>query len=52
MAKKPAKKRSGSVSPTKARKILRHGEISGRPLTAKQKRFFGLIAGGGTPRKK
>lgn len=33
----------------KARKILRDGEIDGRPLTKKQKGFFGLIAGGKKP---
>jgi len=28
---------------------MRHGEIHGRPLTAKQRGMFGMIAGGGTP---
>ncbi len=41
-----------AVSKAKARKILRDGKIRGKPLTAKQKRYFGLIAGGGTPSKK
>ena len=31
----------------KAKKILRHGEVKGEPLSTRQKRFFGLIAGGG-----
>jgi len=35
----------------KAKEIMRHGEVGGRPLTAKQKRFFGAIAGGQRPRK-
>lgn len=30
----------------KARKILRHGEVRGHPLTEKQKGFFGARAGG------
>lgn len=37
------------VSPSKARDILSHGEVHGEPLTAKQKGFFGLRAGGGRP---
>jgi hypothetical protein len=37
------------VSREKAKKILRDGEIRGKPLTARQKRFFGLIAGGKIP---
>ena len=35
-----------TVSPEKAKKILRDGEIRGKKLTAKQKRFFGWQAGG------
>lgn len=34
---------------SKAKTILEEGEIGGKPLTARQKRFFGLIAGGGKP---
>lgn len=34
----------------KAREILRHREVKDKPLSSKQKRFFGLIAGGGKPR--
>jgi len=30
----------------KAKKILRDGTIHGRPLTAKQRGYFGAIAGG------
>lgn len=33
----------------KARKILKHGEIGGKPLTRKQKGLFGVIAGGKQP---
>ncbi len=45
------KKPRNIPSPFKARKILSDGEIDGKPLTEKQKGFFGLIAGGGTPTK-
>lgn len=40
------------LTPDKARKILRDKSVKGRKLTAKQKRFFGLIAGGGRPDKR
>ena len=30
----------------KARKILRHGSVRGKPLTKKQRGFFGARAGG------
>lgn len=32
----------------KAREILRHGSVHGHALTAKQKRYFGWVAGGGS----
>jgi hypothetical protein len=35
----------------KAKEILRHGGVSGEPLTGRQKKFFGAIAGGERPRK-
>jgi hypothetical protein len=35
----------------KARKILSDGSVNGKPLTAKQKKYFGMIAGGGKPRE-
>ncbi len=34
------------VSDEKAREILRHGEVHGHPLTERQRKFFGAIAGG------
>ena len=37
------------VSARKAKEILGHGEVHGRPLTKRQRGFFGLIAGGGRP---
>lgn len=38
------KKAKARVSPEKARKILSDGKVNGKPLTAKQRRFFGAIA--------
>lgn len=40
------------LSSRKAKKILREGRAQGKPLTAKQKRFFGAVAGGQKPRSK
>ena len=40
------------VSKTKAKKILRHGEVRGHKLTPKQKRFFGARAGGAPVKRK
>lgn len=37
----------GTISKDKALEILRDGTANGKKLTAKQKRFFGFIAGGG-----
>jgi len=55
MAKKK-KTQKAPVTPAKARKILKDGTINGKPLTDKQKRFFGRIAGGAkrirVPKKK
>jgi len=39
------------LTSTKAKKILTDDQIKGHPLTAKQKRFFGAVAGGQKPRK-
>jgi hypothetical protein len=44
-----AKKHLPTVS--KAKTILEEGEARGHKLSKKQKGFFGLIAGGGTPSK-
>lgn len=35
-----------TVSTEKAREIMRHGEVHGKKLTDKQRKFFGWIAGG------
>ena len=37
------------VGVEKAKDIMRHGEVHGRPLTSKQKGLFGLIASGRRP---
>ncbi len=34
------------ISKAKARQILEDGEVQGRPLTPRQKKFFGARAGG------
>ena len=34
------------VTKAKAKKILRHGSVHGKPLSKKQKGFFGARAGG------
>ena len=40
------------LSKSKAKEMLRHGEVHGEPLTEKQRGLFGLVAGGGRPSKK
>jgi hypothetical protein len=45
-------KRKKKLTSTKARQILRDNSAQGHPLTARQKRFFGAIAGGQKPRRK
>lgn len=37
--------RKGRVSASKAKEILRHGEVRGKPLSKAQKGFFGARAG-------
>ena len=46
-----AKRRNKFPSVGKAKEILKDKTIRGKSLTEKQEGFFGLIAGGGTPRK-
>jgi hypothetical protein len=41
-----------TVSPAKAKEILRDGTAHGKKLTKKQKGYFGVIAGGKKPKKK
>lgn len=40
------------LTKSKAKKILREGIVQGRKLSARQKRFFGAIAGGQRPLRK
>ena len=40
------------LTKAKAKKILRHGEVHGKPLTKKQKGFFGARVGGTPVRRK
>lgn len=35
----------------KAKKILKDGMVRGKPLTEQQRKFFGAVAGGETPRR-
>ncbi len=42
----------GELTAEKAKLILEEGEARGTPLTEKQKRFFGAIAGGQRPRRR
>ena len=41
-----------ALSAAKAKKILEDGYVKSKPLTAKQKKYFGAIADGATPLKK
>ena len=40
------------ITKTKAKKILKHGEVRGKKLTKPQKGFFGARAGGLPVRRK
>lgn len=42
---------SKKISSAKAKKILKDGSVKGHELTARQKRFFGAMAGGSKPYK-
>ena len=42
----PKRGRGSSVTPEKAKTILKDDEVRGKPLTGKQKGFFGARAGG------
>lgn len=41
----------GPLDADGAKEILRDGKVNGKPLTLKQKHYFGFIAGGGNPKK-
>jgi hypothetical protein len=40
------------VTRQKAKKILRHGEVHGKPLSKRQRGFFGARAGGQPVKRK
>ena len=40
------------LTKAKAKKILKDGKVHGKPLTVKQKRFFGARAGGAPVKRK
>lgn len=42
------KKKSGGLTPNKAREILHDGTVHGHPITDKQRRFFGAMSKGNT----
>ena len=50
LADKSRRIKMAKLSKEKAKEILKHGEVSGHPLTRKQRGFFGARAGG-SPRK-
>ncbi len=39
------------ITQTKAKEILKDGEVKGEPLTGQQKKFFGAVAGGEEPKQ-
>lgn len=43
---------AGTVSRKMARKILRDGEVRGKPLSGRQRRFFGARISGAPVKKK
>jgi hypothetical protein len=49
--KLPTMKNGGKLSANKAKEMLKDGTVHGKKLTDRQKRYFGYIAGGGTPKK-
>lgn len=49
---KKSTKKGHKLTSSKAKKILSDGTVRGHPLTAKQKKFFGAIAGGAKAKKK
>jgi len=48
--KKLKRKVKEHLSREKAKEILRHGKVHGKSLTEKQEGYFGVVAGGKTPR--
>lgn len=52
MSRHGKSRKKKKLTQEKAKEMMRHGEVHGRPLTERQRGLFGLIAGGGKPRKK
>lgn len=50
-SEKELRVKAHGLSQEKAHQILKDGKVRGHGLTSKQKRFMGLIAGGGHPSK-
>jgi hypothetical protein len=46
------KKSPSTISPTKAKEILKDDKVKDRELTDRQRRFFGARIGAGRPRKR
>lgn len=44
-----AGRKAHALTSEKAKEILEDGEVGGHALTAKQRKFFGFVAGGGKP---
>lgn len=49
--KLPVMANGGKLSANKAKEMLKDGKVHGKPLTDRQKRYFGFIAGGGAEKK-
>lgn len=47
---KKAKAKRGSLTATKAREILHDGTVHGKPITKKQRGFFGAVSDGSSMR--
>ncbi len=45
------RRKRGLPAKAKAKKILSHGAVAGKPLSGRQRGFMGIIAGGGTPNR-
>jgi len=44
-------KKGGELSAEKAKQILKDGTVYGKPISKRQRKFFGFVAGGGDPKK-
>lgn len=46
------RRKRGKPSKAKAMEMMEHGEVRGKPLTDKQRGYFGAVAGGRSKRRK